>query len=253
MGRKSRADCVERWCSTLHNVCSAVEECREAVRPSVDLSRGREVLATVSTTASRGSPHPALPKPYSTAPSSSLDLVFYCASSYSFHCAAAVLRLVVVHLACLAGRGQEAGIRSATLSMWIKSNPKTQGKLQGWRCRLLLASSSIKPPRGLPQNSACCAEYIITVHRAASSAAKPPVLKSIKYRVVRIQQCVFSRGQRRAGSRVGQGAVPSPELAPPALRTALHSPPPHLPPTALHSSTLKHFPCTNWTCSDSKA
>ena len=60
MGRKSRVDCVERWCSTLHNACSAVEECREAARPSVDLSRGREVLATVSTTASRGSPHPAL-------------------------------------------------------------------------------------------------------------------------------------------------------------------------------------------------
>ena len=209
------------------------------------------MLATVSTTASRGSPHPALPTPYSTAPPSSLDLAFYCAS-YTFHCAA-VLRLVVVHLACLAGRGQEAGIRSATLSMWIKSNPKTQqGKLQGWRCRLLLASSSIKPPRGLPQNSACCAEYIITVHRAASSAAKPPVLKSIKYRVVRTQ-CVFSRGQRRAGSRVGQGAVPSPELAPPALRTALHSPPPHLPPTALHSNTLKHSPCTNWAYSDSRA
>ena len=124
--------------------------------------------------------------------------------------------------------------------MWIKSNPKTQqGRLQGWRCRLL-ASNSIKPPRGLPQNSACCAEYIITVHRAASSAAKPPVLKSIKYRVVRTQ-CVFSRGQRRAGSRVGQGAVPSPELAPPALRTAaLHSPPPHLPLlhyTPIHSNT----------------
>ena len=134
-------------------------------------------------------------------------------------------------------RGQ-AGIRSATLNVWIKSNPKTQGKLQGWR-RRLLASSSIKPPRGLPQNSACCAEYIITVHRAASSAAKPPVLKSIKYRVVRTQ-CVFSRGQRRAGSRVGQGAVPSPELAPPALRTALHSPPPHLPLlqyTPIHSNT----------------
>ena len=59
-GKQTGMKCVERWCSTLHNACSAVEECREAARPSVDLSRGREVLVTVSTTASRGSPHPAL-------------------------------------------------------------------------------------------------------------------------------------------------------------------------------------------------
>ena len=231
-------ECVQRWCSTLHNACSAVEECRGSMSVCRSVQRQRGVRDCLYNFQQR---FPAAgPTPYSTAPSS-LDLA---AAALPLHCAVAhfptllyVLRLVV-HLACLAGRGQQGGIRSATLNVWIKSSPKTQqGKLQDKRCRLL-ASSSIKPPRGLPQNSACCAEYIITVHRAASSAAKPPVLKSIKYRVVRIQ-CVFSGG-RRAGSRVGQGAVPSPELAPPALRTALHSPPPHLPLlqyTPIHSNT----------------
>ena len=38
----------------------------------------------------------------------------------------------------------------------------------------------------LPQNLACCAEYIIMVHRSASNAAKPTVLRNIlQYRRVR--------------------------------------------------------------------
>ena len=82
-GKQAGMECVERWCSTLHNACSAVEECRGSKSVCRSVQRQRGVRDCLYNFQQR---FPAAgPTPYSTAPSS-LDLA---AAALSLHCAVA--------------------------------------------------------------------------------------------------------------------------------------------------------------------